>query len=145
MSANTEFINELVADNTDLVMYSDDNEFAVLSVNYKIAEKAFLAARGRAFNEDELQEVKSAFAARAMKDKEFVETTAGEACQQHQGLVMTGQTLDAGVEAFTEAVTIEVREALVTRGISCTFTVAGHPESSSKLSRYVAAAETCEA
>lgn len=144
MSVNESAIQTLVEE-TSLVIYSDDSDFTVLSVNYKMAEKAFHSAKGRAFNEDELEEAKTAFAARATKDRAFVETRAIESCEQHHGLVMTGQTLDAGVEAFTETVTAEVREALASNGISYTYTVAGHPESAAKLSRYVAAAETCEA
>jgi hypothetical protein len=145
MSKNEAFINELVTENTALVIYSDDNEFTPLPVNYKIAEKAFLSDKGRAFSEDELEEVKSAFAARAVKDKEFVESTAVEACDLHHGLIMTGTTLDDGIDSFTEAVSADVKEALSNRGISYTYKLETHVPSVIKLRNYIDAAQTLEA
>jgi hypothetical protein len=144
MSTNEAFINDLVNENTALVIYSEDNEFTPLNVNVKIAEKAFLSAKGRAFNEDELEELKAAFADRGRRDKEFVETTAVEACELHRGLIMTGATLDDGVDSFTEAVTADVKEALTNRGISYTYKLETHVPSAVKLRNYIDAAQTVE-
>lgn len=137
MSVNASDIQTL-AEETELVIYGD--EFNVLEVNYKLAEKSFLGSHGRRFNEEEQEELKAALATRAQKDKALTETTALESCETHKDLVMSGTTLESGVETFTEAVTAEVKEALVKKGISYTFTVAGHPESAAKLNQYIDAA-----
>lgn len=137
MSVNDSDIQELVEE-TELVIYGD--EFNVLEVNYKIAEKAFLAKHGRRFNEWELGFVRQCFRDRQMKDAEFFNNLAEEACEAHRELIMQGKTLDDGVESWTDVVTTEVKEGLASRGISYTYSVQTHPSSISKMGQYTEAA-----
>ena len=144
MSVNESAIQELVEE-TALVIYGDGDDFTVLEVNHKIAEKAFLASHGRGFSEAERQELKGAFAARSLKDKEFVDERAVEACESHRALIMQGRTLDDGIDTWTEAVTADVKEALSNKGISYTYKVQSHLPSLTKLRNYIDAAQTLEA
>ncbi len=144
MSANDSYITDLVAE-TAPVVYGEDNEFSVLPVNYKMAERVFLAAKGRTMNETEQEELKDAFADRAVKDHAFVDERAVEACEQHHGLIMTGTTLDDGIDSFIETVTDEVKEAFAARGIGYTYRLQTHLPSLAKLRNYIDAAQTMEA
>lgn len=141
MSANQEFIENLVNERKSC-MY--DAGFEQDPLNYYMAEKQFLSTMGRRLNEVEQEELTAAFAARAVRDKEFVEQTALEACELHRGLIMTGTTLDDGVDNFADAVESDVREALFAKEIMFMYKIETHVPSVTKLRNYIEAAQELE-
>lgn len=143
MSVNEALIEQQVNE-MELVVYSDDHEFTVLPVNEKIAEKAFLTSQGRTMNDDERDELKAAFAARATKDRDWLDTQAVESCDLHMSLIMTGATLTDGVENFSDTVEAEVKEAMRAKGISCAYKLESHIPAVTKLRIWIDAAQEME-